>query len=117
MGYGVSLKNPTTGEIVELESPQSEGSTFAIGGSVDARMGITYNYADIYRLFNFNVTDDLNGKKAGETRKVLKKLVKKLGTRQYSRDYWAPTPGNAGHALSILLDWANSNPDAVWEVD
>ena len=41
--------------------------------------------------------------------------VKKLGTTQDS-DYWKPTPGNAGHALNILLTWAVDNPDAIFRV-
>ena len=31
--------------------------------------------------------------------------------------YWAPTEGNAGYALSILLGWARMHPDAVWSGD
>jgi hypothetical protein len=30
--------------------------------------------------------------------------------------YWKATPGNAGHALSILLEWAKIAPHGVWRV-
>ena len=32
------------------------------------------------------------------------------------RDYWAPTPGNAGDALNILLEWAREFPKGVFTI-
>ena len=87
----------------------------------------------------------LNGKTANDTIKRLKDAVITLGTRQYQRpvdncdkcgftigvgeglsdpfidsnqryDYWAPTPGNAGHALNILLRWAMEYPNGEWNI-
>ncbi len=31
--------------------------------------------------------------------------------------YWKATPGNAGHVLNVLLEWARQHPDAVWMGD
>jgi len=45
----------------------------------------------------------------------LKRVVDKLGVKRFE-NYWAPTPGNAGYAASILLRWAKQYPDYVWEV-
>lgn len=99
--------------IVSVESHQ-EGSTFAIGGLNEARISVTYNYAEIYSLVDFSM-HSLDGKRASDTIDFIDDCVKKLGTKTY-RDYWAPTPGNAGKALNILLKWAKENPDAYWMI-
>lgn len=87
----------------------------------------------------------IKGKTGNETIKRLQHAVKVLGTRRYQRpvdscehcgftigvgpglsdpglvtnireDYWAPTPGNAGYALNILLQWAMEYPNGYWEL-
>ena len=85
------------------------------------------------------------GKRAEDLIPVLEQAVAQLGTAQYRRDrdacprcgytpetpvsvldltyntetrlvdYWAPTPGNAGYALNILLDWARQYPEATFD--
>jgi hypothetical protein len=107
MSYWISL-NDSNGCTVEVDWYR-EGGTFALGGSTDADMNITYNYS---RLFPFR---DLHRKRAGDTIDQMQEAVDRLGT-DYEDDYWAHTAGNAGYAVSILLDWARQHPDAVWEV-
>lgn len=104
-------------DIAQVESHQ-EGGTIAIGGVDRAEMNVTYNYG---RLFRMALDGEqgirwLYGKKGCETIERLEKAVGMLGTERYS-DYWAPTPGNAGHALSVLLSWARQHPDAIWQGD
>lgn len=95
-----------------------EGGCYAVGGITEAELNITYNYSRFYHWF----LDDeqgirwLYGKKAKDTVDKLEAAIKKLGIRQYE-DYWAPTPGNAGYALSILLEWAKQHIEAVWDGD
>jgi hypothetical protein len=144
MGYSIDLVS-NTGDCCQLSSPQSEGSTYHIGGTCDTSLHITYNYA----FFYYHFLDKRKGirwlynKRAGDCIKRLEKAVKILGTRQAltkaaldermkalfrddeevdeelsnSVDYWAETPGNAGHALNILLRWAKQFPDATFEGD
>ena len=57
----------------------------------------------------------LHGRVACKTIPELEKCVSKLGTVR-DENYWRSTPGNAGHAINILLGWAKQHPDAVWEV-
>ena len=95
-----------------------EGGTYSLGGSSEAELNITYNYS----WFFYRVLDKekglrcLYGKTGQETIKILEQAVAELGTDQY-KDYWAPTPGNAGHALKILLRWARQHPTAIWRGD
>lgn len=92
----------------------SEGGTQPVGGSTKAELNITYNYSRVYDLLRFNLKD-LHLKIASSVIDDLRYLVKKLGTTRHE-DYWAATPGNAGFAISILLKWAEANPNGVFHV-
>ena len=95
----------------------AEGGTYAWGGTTEAELNVTYNYGKLFAtaMGNGNLRGLLDGKTAEETVGVLGSGVEVLGTLKYG-DYWAPTPGNAGWALNILLGWARANPNAVWKV-
>lgn len=50
MSYDISLVDPVTKETLKLDSPhQLKGGTFAINGTTEAWLNITYNYARWYR--------------------------------------------------------------------
>lgn len=93
------------------------GGTYCIGGSDKAELNITYNYSKFY--YKYLNTEEglkwLDGKKAKKCIASLKKAVDILGTYE-DEDYWKPTPGNAGKALSILLTWAEKYPEATFKV-
>ena len=112
MSYWVYLQNKHGGTLPV--DRHMEGGTFVVSGNPMAELNVTYNYSDVYRLINFSISD-LNGKRAGDYIEILTELVKKFGDKPYD-DYWAPTPGNAGHALSILLAWAKQHPDGIFKV-
>jgi len=105
-----------TGE--DIKTPRhEEGGTYCVGGTEGAELNITYNYSAHYHEV-LNADDGLrwlHGKTAAETITALRNAVNKLGVIR-SEDYWKSTPGNAGFALSILLTWAESNPNGVWEI-
>jgi hypothetical protein len=107
MSYWIYLRN-TDGETVEVE-PFEDGGTYAIGGTTQAEINVTYNYA---RHFDYRA---LHNHKAADTILALESIVKRLGTER-DCDYWAPTPGNAGAACARLLAWAKQHPDAIWKV-
>lgn len=56
----------------------------------------------------------LYNKRAKDVIPKLEVAVNQLGTSTDS-DYWKATPGNAGHALNILLYWAKMHPNYVFE--
>lgn len=94
----------------------SDGGTYALGGTSEASLNITYNYAaDMWRTLGEGGVRSLHGKRAGEVLGVLAAAVAMVGTDR-DDNYWAATPGNAGYALSILLGWARQYPDATFEV-
>lgn len=114
MSYQVNLVNED-GNLALVEN-HSEGGTYVLGGSTEASLNITYNYARVYRnINNFSITQ-LHGKKAKDAIQLLEYLVDHLGTDQ-DVDYWKPTEGNAGYAVFILLTWAKQHPEAEFEVE
>lgn len=115
MGYDIKLAKD--GRPVEVPNHQ-EGGTIAIGGSNLAEVSLTYNYSNLFRQ-HLDAEKGLRwlyGKTGEETAERLAAAVAALGTEK-ADDYWAATPGNAGHALSILLEWAKAHPSAVWDGD
>jgi len=101
-----------------IVAPHREGSMPCISNPTRAEMDITWNYGHFYR----ELIDAeqgirwLYGQKAEDTIFALWGAIAVLGTYR-DEDYYAPTPGNAGYTLSILLFWAEQHPDAVWEGD
>lgn len=109
MSYWIYLKDGgEDGATLPVESHE-EGGTYCLGGTPEAMINVTYNYA---KHFTFR---DLHLKKAKETEPALAAAVEKLGTKQ-DDDYWKPTEGNVGYCCKILLDWAKQHPEGVWVV-
>lgn len=113
MSYDVDLVDKE-GNILQMEEAIEEGGVYALGGSKDCSLNITYNYSQVYHLLGWRV-GMLNGHTAEDSKPMLETLVEKLGTDTFG-DYWAPTPGNAGYALNILLRFAEAHPEGRWEV-
>lgn len=116
MSYEIRLRYPDGNDITVPR--HTSGTIFAVGGEDTPQMGITYNYA---RFFYAELDNDLGirwlyGKTGAEVEERLARAVKILGTEQ-AHDYWAATAGNAGYALSILLNWARLHPTAVFNGD
>lgn len=96
----------------------TEGGTYAMNGTTDAELNITYNYSS---FFYEHIDQEkglrwLYGRKAKDCIDRLAKACEALGVEQ-SQDYWESTPGNAGHALYILLEWAKQHPEGVFNGD
>ena len=120
MSYDIMLCVPGTEHNGDEETDESypvavsvdrhrEGGTYCIGGTTDADLNVTYNYG---RFFPWRSLHDKTG---AETEPILRAACAELGT-EIDPDYWKPTPGNAGYALSILLGWAERYPEGVWRV-
>jgi len=116
MSYDIGLFDNHK-SMVQVER-YTEGGCYQVDGSTNAKLNITYNYSWFFHEYLDNKTGLrwLYGKKAIDTIDRLQVAVNKLGTEQW-KDYWAPTPGNAGHALNILLRWARQHPETIWQGD
>ena len=119
MSYDIRLLDPKTRETIEFdERHKIRGGTYALGGTTEAWLNITYNYCE-YFYKHIDPKDGIRwlyGKTAEETIPILKGAIASLGTRQ-SKNYWKPTRGNAGIALEGLLYFAELRPDGIWAGD
>lgn len=140
MSYDIYLKEPVTGETIEFESKHMmTGGMYAIGGTTEAWMNVTYNYADWY--YRDGVFPLVGGESRGirtiygmsgaESIPVLKSAIDTLESctddmseeerkkceEQGATGYWMPTRGNAIKPLYQLLAMAQMRPDGVWDGD
>ena len=145
MSYDISLKDPVTKETIEFEDPHyMRGGMYAIGGTREAWLNITYNYADwYYKDGVFPSFEDENyyhgrsgirsiyGLSGAESIPILQNAISVLENmkedlkpgelKRYQdkgvSDYWIPTRKNAIKPLYQLLAMAKMRPDAVWDGD
>lgn len=140
MSYDITLNDPVTKEPIQLDAPhQMQGGTYAVGGTTEAWINITYNYSRWYHkpgVFAPTQEDSqgirtIYGMTGAESIPVLKKAIKVL--ENMSEDiseeerrkceeweatgYWMPTRINAIRPLHQLLALAQMRPDGVWDGD
>ena len=115
MSYDIYFCDPVSKKRIELESPHfMRGGTYAIGGTTEMWLNVTYNYAKNYAPHKFSIRD-LDGKTALDVMPELERVIAALGD-DVSSNYWEATDGNAKRALVQLLTLAKMRPDAVIEV-
>lgn len=135
MSYDISLIDPVTKEILVTDAPhQMRGGTYAIGGTDEMWLSVTYNYGRWYRkdyAFGKNGIRSINGLSGAESISVLKNAIAGLEEskeelpeeevnqclEQGISGYWMPTRENAIRPLYQLLAMAQMRPDGVWESD
>lgn len=118
MSYDISLVDPVTKKVLQLDTPhQMKGGTYALGGTKEAALNITYNYGGIYqRIFKGKGVRTLYGLSGAQSIPVLQAAIAQLND-DTDPDYWKATEGNAKLALWQLRSLAEMRPDGVWEGD
>ena len=118
MSYDIELVDSVTGETLTLDSAHHmRGGTYQVGGTMEAHINITYNYAKhFYDVFGDKGIRFLYGKTAAETIPHLKEGAGCLKDDK-SDDYWEATEGNAKAAILQLLALAEMRPDGTWRGD
>lgn len=140
MSYDISLKDPVTKETIQFDAPhQMAGGIYALGGTAEARLNVTYNYAKwYYKDGVFPTIGEENkgirtiyGMSGAESISVLENAIKTLENmtedltaeeiQEYADGgaggYWTPTMENAIKPLYQLLAMAKMRPDGVWDGD
>jgi len=139
LSYDISLCDPVTKETLELDAPhQIKGGTYAMGGTTEAWLNITWNNSRWYRMDSvFPKRNDQSGIRSiygmtgAESIPVLKSAIAALENsdqelseeeqaeykRQGTTGYWIPTKANAIKPLYGLLAFAQMRPDGVWRGD
>jgi hypothetical protein len=123
MSYWATLED-SNGNTVELSEVHHEaGGTYALGGTTEATLNITYNYSGWFGkvfpdtgLINKRGLRYLHKMTAANSLPVLRTAIANLGT-DTDPDYWKATQGNARAALESLLRLAKTAPaDSVWRI-
>ena len=140
MSYDITLNDPVTKETIQLDMPhQMQGGTYAVGGTTESWLNITYNYSRwYYKPGVFAPTREeskgirtIYGMTGAESISVLKKAIEALESmsedisdeerreceEQGATGYWMPTRKNAIKPLYQLLAFAQMRPDGIWEGD
>ena len=118
MSYSIRLVDAKTKERIELDKPHNlKGGTYCVGGTKEAWLNVTYNYASIFcKILGEKGIRSIYGLTAKESIPILEKAAASLKD-DVSDDYWEPTEGNAKIALTDLLQLAKLAPDAIWDGD
>ena len=141
MSYDLYLVDPVTRKTLELDAPhQMRGGTYAMGGTTEAHLNVTYNYGrHFWRVFeelpaprplapeqmrrHYALTGEtvtgirtLYGLTGAESIPVLNRAIALLKD-DVSDDYWEATEGNAKRALIQLRALATLRPDGIWDGD
>ena len=140
MSYDITLKDPVTHEIIEFDEPdQMKGGMYAIGGTREAWLNITYNYANYYydategddRFFGKLWYDEpknlgirgIYGKTGAESIPMLQEMIERIKPMPDEecpadcKGYWKPTAENAVRPLHYLIAMAQLRPDGIWDGD
>lgn len=146
MSYDIRLCDPVKKETILTEQPhQITGRIYAVGGTQEMWLNVTYNYSRWYYLdgvFPPAVPDeDYHGGRGGirsiynmsgaESIPVLKQAISALESckedisekerQDYeahgATGYWMPARENAIRPLYQLLSFAQMRPDGIWEGD
>lgn len=118
MSYDVSLHNPD-GSMVQLDHRhQLRGGTYAVGGTTDATLNVTYNYSPIlWQVWPKQGLEALEGLTALESISVLTNGMLSIPWEPADEDYWKPTNGNVRAMLGDLLVLAcQAPPESRWRM-
>ena len=117
MSYDIKLTDPVSKAVLQLDAAHDmRGGTYAIGGTKEASLNISYNYSQIlHRVIDGGIRG-LFGKTGAESSVILKAAIAQLGD-DTDADYWKATEGNVKKALCHVLALAQLRPDGVWAGD
>lgn len=141
MSYDIYIVDPETKDTIQFdESHDAKGGTYAVGGTTEAWLNITYNYAKFF----YDTIDKEEGirwlynKSVANTIPTLRDAIEKLDEQAKDfvyvkppdmkfgevvhksaneEDYWASTPKNAADSLRNLVRLATLAPHGVWDGD
>lgn len=118
MSYDIQLTDAVTGATLRADSPHHMcGGTYAMGGTTELWLNVTYNYAKhYYRTMGEGGIRTIYGMTGAESLPLLLSAAAKLADDAVP-DYWTGTEGNAKRALMQLAAMAQLRPDGVWQGD
>lgn len=118
MSYDIWLCDPVSKERIMFDEPHTmTGGTYAMGGTREAWLNVTYNYGGIYRrVMGDDGIRSIYGMTGAESLPLLVGAATILAD-DASDDYWEATEGNAKRPLLQLAAMARMRPDGIWDGD
>jgi hypothetical protein len=118
VSYDIDLVDPITKRTLLLDKNHHMiGGTYAIGGTKECSLNITYNYGrHYYRVIGEDGIRTIYGMTGASSIPVLEAAAEALGDDACD-DYWEPTEGNAKRAILQLIALAKMRPDGIWSGD
>ena len=118
MSYDIHLFDPETQKVIQFDAPHElTGGTYAIGGTTEAWLNITYNYAPHFRrVLGEEGIRSIYRKTGKAAIPILRKAISELGD-DTSPNYWKSTEGNAKAALKNLLELCKLAPHGILDGD
>lgn len=131
MSYDINLIDPVTKKVIYFDSPhQMRGGTYAVGGTAEAWLNITYNYARwYYKAFGDEGIWTIYDMSGADSIPVIENAIKFLENLEENltdeeiknfkkndvNGYWIPTKENAIKPLYQLIAMARLRPDGIWK--
>ena len=144
LSYDIYLRDPGTGQPVEVDR-HLEGGTYAIGGTTEAHLNVTWNYA-FYYYAHLDEERGIRWLYEKPARQCIGRLIQAIDaieadaeserielerlwgmyrqekyhanmSKPSAENYWTPTREHAIAPLKVLLHWAIDYPDAVFDGD
>lgn len=105
MSYDIHFVDKNGNTVRLWHKHQFQGGTYAVGGTEEASLNITYNYYRFFREFidGEDGIKSLEGKTAREASQILLRATQAMPVEPPDDDYWKPTVGNARKALLDLM--------------
>lgn len=120
MSYDIRLNDSITKQVLQLnEHHFMRGGTYAVNGTKELWLNITYNYAPVFcrsDVLGEKGIRSIYGITGAESIPILKKAVQVLSD-EVDPDYWKATEGNVKKSLCQLLSMAQMRPDGIWGGD
>lgn len=113
MSWDIRAVDPGGDQVLLPEQHELRGGTYALGGTNEAWLNVTYNYG---KHFNFGALDEVAVATAVPE---MEQRASELA-RDTSECYWEPTEGNVRLALESMIALSAlvlaECPQAVWRV-
>lgn len=122
MSYDIEMVDLNGKVITFADKHDLRGGTYALGGTTEAHMNMTYNYSPVlYAKLGEKGIRTIYGMTAEESIPVLKDAISRLDRTAVDADYWKCTEGNVALALQNFVDLAEMvrevDPAAIWAGD
>lgn len=117
MSYDINLVDKDGNMLFADNNHKYSGGTYALGGTKELWLNVTYNYSQIFRqVLGDKGIRTIYGMKAQDAIPILEQAASRL-KNDVTDNYWEVTEGNAKLALLNLIGLAKLAPEGIFKGD